>query len=118
MEIKEKLAWKTRLKELEALDRDCTSLSSKFIFGIFGAALTFISLILTGKIIVPFNGLVFFAILFTSAVLATIYLQKQDEKYISDNYNKLFKYLKEDKIFEVGITPRTGFELVYYRRKY
>ena len=110
-EDKEKLIAEIRLKEIEAVDRDTTSLMFKIFFGFFAVgAFLYVQNIFSQY---P-SSFLFFLFLF----LYFIWVQSQADRYLFDIYDGLVNAIKTNKIKEFRTHQMTAWDNFWYKKRY
>ncbi len=102
---KENSIFELRLKGIESLDRDATSISIKLLFGWFAILAYFYK--------VGFNSFTLY-ILVVIFVFMTLY-QTQSERYVRDCYNWLAKSVMENKLLDEQMPLMKPYQAFYYR---
>jgi len=107
-EEKEKIISEVRLKEIESLDRDTTSMVFKGL-AVWGAIFVYFYK-------VGFNPTIIYSLGFL--LLYLLWYQYQSYKYICDCYNWLSQSIEQDKILTESPPDMTIFDAFYYKKKY
>ena len=112
---REKFAFELRLKEIQAMDKDMTSMFYKIVTGL-AILIWFLFTIgyFNSKDAIVIKNLFLFGLL---VLLYVCSWQNQIYKYLQDCYDGLFNSLKYDKIFEFYPETLKWYYSIYYRRR-
>ena len=107
-EDKERAIFELRLKEIEALDRDSTSLSIKMIFGVFALSGALYSL---G---IPFSIVIW---VFVTLLFSVTWMGQQTYVYITDVYDKFSEAVKNNRLYEFHTWQMSFWDNFRYKKR-